>query len=80
MSCGEDCGVGLDKLGEGLAGKKGVGLPPAASCPFGGPSEQPSLRPPHEFLWPHEIPQGPFDKLKETDQLDEAGEVALAWA
>lgn len=59
---------------------KGMGLPPAASCRFRRSSEQPSSRPPHEFLWPHKIAQGPCDKPKETDQLDEVGEVALAWA
>lgn len=30
-------------------------------------------------LWPHTIPQGPFDKPGEGDQLDGVGDVALAW-
>lgn len=35
---------------------------------------------PCEFLWPHTITQGPFDKPKQADQLDGVGEVPLAWA
>lgn len=34
---------------------------------------------PCEFLWPHTITQGPFDKPKQADQLDGVGDVALAW-
>lgn len=49
-----------------------MGLPPAASYWSEDflSSEQSSLRPPHDFLRPHTIPQGPFDKPKEVDQLD----------
>ena len=43
---------------------------------FGGLSEQPSLMPSLEWLWPHTVPQGPFDQPREGDQLDGVGEVA----
>lgn len=70
----------MDRLGEGLIKRESMGLPPATSCQFSGLSEQLSLMPPREFLWPYTIPQGPFDKPKEADQLDWVGEVTLAWA
>lgn len=54
--------------------------PPASSCQFSGLSEQLSLMSPREFLWLRTIPQGPFDKPKEADQLAWVGEVTLAWA
>lgn len=54
----------------------GVGLPPAVFGQLGGLSEQPSLMPSLEWLWPHTVPQGPFDQPRKGDQLDGVGEVA----
>lgn len=66
----------LIKLRGGASGVGGVGLPPAVFRQFGGLSEQPSLMPSLECLWPHTVPQGLFDQPREGDRLDGVGEVA----